>query len=415
MPTVRSGLMKVAVVAEYYPRPSHPGLGIWAHRQALAVRAKGIDVEVIALERPIPPLHALRSLTPRGGGPDLGPLREWFEAVRKQPRDTTLDGVRVHYARFVSPPRPISYGAWGRWASPAVAHALDDLVRSGPFDLLHAHYAVPAGDACRRWMARRGVSLPLVVSVHGGDLTYAAPRSQTGLRTVAATLREADAVLVNSELTRDGVEDLIGPRRRLQVVHLGADVIAKQAEPYPNPTLATVANLEPRKSHADVIRALSALRDRHPALRYVVVGAGPGRRELERLAASLEVANRVEFRGALSHEETLAELARCHLHVMASYDELFGVAHIEAMGAGVPAVGGAGTGAEDIARAGEGIVLVRPGDVDALVKVIDELIGDPKRRRALGEAARKTVADHFSWERNGELTAAVYREVSESS
>src|SRR5438093_7504627 len=99
--------MRVAVVAEYYPRPGHPGLGIWAHRQAVAVRAKGIEVEVIALERPIPPLYALRSLTPRRGGPDLAALREWFQAVRKQPRDTTLDGVHVRYARFFSPPRPI--------------------------------------------------------------------------------------------------------------------------------------------------------------------------------------------------------------------------------------------------------------------------------------------------------------------
>jgi teichuronic acid biosynthesis glycosyltransferase TuaC len=407
--------MRVAVVAEYYPRPSHPGLGIWAHRQALAARAQGIDVEVIALERPVPPLHALRSLAPGGGGLDAGPLREWLRGVKEQPRDATLDGVHVRYVRFFSPPRPISYGRWGRWAGPAVGHALDELSRAGSLDLLHAHYAVPAGDACRRWMGRRGVGLPLVVSVHGGDLTYAAPRSRTGRETVASTLRAANAVMVNSELTRQGVEDLIGHRPGLHVVHLGADVIDDHPEPHPEPTLVTVANLERRKSQGDVIRALPALGERHPRLRYILVGKGAERRELERLAASLGVENRVEFRGALTHEQTVAELARCHLHVMASYDEPFGVAHIEAMGAGVPAIGGKGTGAEDIARAGDGIVLVEPGDSDALARVIDELLSDPERRRALGKAARKTVAEHFSWERNGELTAAVYRESMKSS
>ncbi len=48
--------MRVAVVAEYYPRPSDPAWGIWAHRQALAVRDLGVDVRVLALERPLPPL-----------------------------------------------------------------------------------------------------------------------------------------------------------------------------------------------------------------------------------------------------------------------------------------------------------------------------------------------------------------------
>src|SRR5207244_705505 len=64
------GPLRVVVVAEYYPRPSHPGWGIWAHRQALAVREHGVDVRVLALARPLPPLHALRALGLRGGRPD---------------------------------------------------------------------------------------------------------------------------------------------------------------------------------------------------------------------------------------------------------------------------------------------------------------------------------------------------------
>jgi glycosyltransferase involved in cell wall biosynthesis len=49
------------------------------------------------------------------------------------------------------------------------------------------------------------------------------------------------------------------------------------------------------------------------------------------------------------------------------------------------------------------------------VRAIDGLIGDPAERDRLGWAGRRTVAEHFTWERNGELTTAVYREALERS
>ena len=123
------------------------------------------------------------------------------------------------------------------------------------------------------------------------------------------------------------------------------------------------------------------------------------------------MAGRVEFLGALPHERAMREMARCHVHVLASRDEPFGVAHIEAMGAGLVAIAGAGTGAEDIAGAGEGCVLLPPGDDMVLAREIDRLVGDEGELRRLAEAARATVAAHFSWERNGERTAALYRDL----
>jgi glycosyltransferase involved in cell wall biosynthesis len=402
-----SAARRVAVVAEYYPRPDRPGLGIWAHRQARAVRERGIDARVLVLERPLPPLLAFKALSPTGGRPTLSPLREWAATVWDPPRDMVLDGVPVRYVRFVSPPRPLSYASWGWWAARPVGRALSDLHEKWPFDLVHAHYAVPAGDAALRWL-RRSRKLPLVVSVHGGDLFYTAARSERGRRVVSRVFAAADAILANSELTRRGVEELGGTGETIRVAHPGADpveaVVSRRAEP----TLVTVAHLEAHKGQGDVIRALSALRGRHPSLRYLLVGGGPDRQKLELLARELGVGERVEFTGALSHERALAELVRCHVHVMPSSIDAFGVAHIEAMAAGLPTVAGAGTGAEDVARAGEGMVLVRPGDVSEITRALDGLLSDHRRLQSLGEAARRTVREHFSWERCGELITASY-------
>jgi teichuronic acid biosynthesis glycosyltransferase TuaC len=398
---VRARPLRVAVVAEYYPRPSDPALGVWAHRQALAVQQHGVEVRVLALERPLPPLGTLRR------GP--GAVRDWARAARSVPRVTELDGVPVRYVRFVSPPRPLAYETWGRWAAPALGRALERIRRDWPFDLVHAHYAVPAGDAVVRWMDRRG-RLPLVVSVHGGDLSFKARRPGAWADAVKTTLRSADAVVSNSEVTRRGVEELAGPVP-VQTIHLGADSPAAPPRRREGPTLVTVAHLVPHKSQSVAIRAVAALRDRHPQLRYVLIGKGPEREALEQLADRLGVADRVEFLGPLPHERALEEMARGHVHVMASSHEPFGVAHIEAMAAGLVAIGGARTGAEDIADAGEGIVLVPPGDDTALAREIDRLISDPAERERLAEAARATVAANFTWERNGERTAALYGEL----
>jgi len=378
--------MKVAVVAEYYPRADDPASGIWAHRQAVAVRDLGAEVRVLVLHRPLPPLAAVRSR-------DVGAL---MRAVHQPPR-AVLDGIEIRYVRYVSPPRPWSYGAWGLWAAPAVALALRGLRREFAFDLVHAHYAVPAGDAVRR--VAPGV--PLVVSVHGGDV-YATDAGVVGGRAVRATLAHARIVLANSAGTARRCEER--GARATRVVHLGADV--------PD-GVAGVGHLVPSKRHADVIAAVGRLAPRHPDLRYVIVGDGPERERLRALARREGVADRVELRGALAPARA-AEVARAAtLFVLPSIDEAFGVAYVEAMAGGVPAVGCRGEdGPEEIAAAGGGMVLVPAGDVDALAAEIGALLSDPERRAKLGREAAATVRAAFTWERCGADTLAAYRSVT---
>ena len=386
--------MKVAVVAEYYPRAADPVLGVWAHRQALAARDAGAEVEVLVLHRPVPSRAAVRSRSP---GALLAPLR--------QPLRVRLDGLPVTYAPFVAPPRPRSYGAWGAWAAPTAAVALRGLRRRFPFDLVHAHYAAPAGDAVRR--ARLGV--PTVVSVHGGDVLSVAETSAAGRASVTNALAAARLVLANSRGIAERCRAL--GARETRVVHLGTDVPCAPA-PHARPDrLVTVGHLVARKRHADVLRALWLLRDAHPDLHWVVVGDGPERPALERLAGELGLADRVELRGQLPPEAALAAARAGGLFVLPSVDEAFGVAYVEAMAAGVPAVGCRGEhGPEEIAAVGDGIRLVPPGDPEALAAELRALLEDPAWRRELGQAARETVRTAFTWEGCGRATVAAYED-----
>jgi len=385
--------MRVAIVAEYYPRAGDPTLGIWAHHQARAARDAGADVRVLVLHRPLPPLSALR-----------GPVRDalgsaWAAAA--QPTSATIDGIRVDYVRYLSPPRGRSYSTWGAWAAPLLRRALTRLRSQFPFDLVHAHYAVPAGDAVRR--AAPGV--PLVVSVHGGDVLGAHRNSAA----VSVALVHARLVLANSAGTARRCQDR--GARRLRVVHLGTDPPPLAAPMPATPTLVTVANLIARKCVADVLEALALLGAAHPRLRYVVVGDGPERAALATLAASLGVADRVTFTGRLAPAAAVQAARGASLFVLPSVDEAFGVAYVEAMGAGVPAIGcRTEDGPEEIAAAGGGIELVPARDPRALAAVIDGLLSDPGRLQSLRAAARETVCRSFTWERCGAETIAAYQE-----
>jgi glycosyltransferase involved in cell wall biosynthesis len=387
--------VKVAVVAEFYPRQGDPVLGVWAHRQALAARDAGAEVRVLVLHRMVPPRAAVAA-GPAG-------LRRAMLSLARQPLNESRDGLQVSYLPYLSPPRSRAYAGWGAWAAPGLAMALRRLRRSFPFDIVHAHNAVPAGDAVRR--ARLGV--PLIVSVHGGDVLYTATRGAAGQAAVERGLGAARVVLANSQ----GIAEMARARGAgdTRVVHLGADLPERASPRESPPALVTVAHLVSRKRHADVMRALAVLSDRHPTLRYVIVGDGPERVALAGLASRLGVAERVELRGQLAPADAVEAARRGTLFVMPSTDEAFGVAYIEAMAGGVPAIGCRGEpGPEEIAAAGDGFTLVPPGDIERLTQRIDELLVDPDRLREAGRRARATVSRYFTWERCGIETVAAY-------
>lgn len=390
--------MKVAVVAEFYPRAHDPVLGIWTHRQALAARDAGAEVEVLVLHRPVPSMAAIKS------GPRAA-LAE-FRTLARQPKRTSLDGIPITYVRFVAPNRARSYGEWGRYAAKPLGRALRKLQSRFDFDLIHAHNAVPAADAVRR----AGLDTPLITSVHGGDVFHTAVLQPAWAGNVSAGFNASDLVLANSSGIRTATRRLTTSPVEVQL--LGADVPESPARPPREHTLITVAHLIPRKRHADVLRAMWVLRNRWPNLRYVIVGDGPARADLEGLAAELDLTDRVEFRGQLPHPQALEAIDGATLAVMPSVDEAYGVAYVEAMARGVPTIAALGEpGPLDLADLGSGIQLAAPGDVEHLSRVISRLLSDPAERARLGKLGRRVMQERCSWEVVGRQTVRAYERV----
>ncbi len=381
--------MRVLVVAEWYPSPADSVHGIWAHRQALASQAAGAQVRVLALRRPVPPLSVARA------GPAA--VARWAKTIPSTLQPTQLDGLEIQPVPFLAPPRPWSYGSWGAWIAPALRHAL----ARERYDLIHAHNVLPTGEA----VARSAGGVPFVVSTHGPDIIHVARRSSRAARATSKTLRSAALVIANSHWAAERCRQLAGVATRCEVVHLGAAVPPLRPQQHSRPTIVTVAHLQERKRHAVVMRALASMQiSQRPD--YVIVGDGEMRKPLERLRDELGLRDSVRFLGQLPHEQALTEMWRAHVCVMPSVEEPFGVAYVEAMAGGVPAIGCEDEGGpQDIAAAGAGMVLVPPDNHLALAGAIERCMCECDQ---LGAAARETVQRCFTWERCGQLTVAAY-------
>ena len=395
--------LRVAVVAEYYPRPSDPALGVWAHRQALAVREHGVEVRVLALDRPLPPLGAVRG----------GPGRAAGVAARcaSVPRSAELDGIPVRYVRFVSPPRPLSYATWGRWAARPLARALDELDARVALRR-RARALRGAGGRCRAALDATGPGRPpLVVSVHGGDLSFNArrPREVAG----GGGLDPARGGRGGLEQPRSrgaAIEELAGPLFRLETIHLGADIPAAPPARRDEPTLVTVGHLVPHKGQAAVIRALrgaagpssaAAVRGdregtRARGARAAGGAAGRGRPGRVPRARCRTSAHWRRWRAATS--------TRCPARTSRSASPtsrrwLRGWSRSAAPG----------RARRTSPTRGRGSCSCRRATTRRSPRQIDRLVADSGERERLSQAARATVAANFTWERNGERTAALYR------
>jgi phosphatidylinositol alpha-1,6-mannosyltransferase len=168
--------------------------------------------------------------------------------------------------------------------------------------------------------------------------------------------------------------------------------------------LLTVARLAAHKGIDTVLHVLAALRHEHPSLRYAVVGSGPKLAELEALAGSLGVADRVRFLTNVPDADlpALYNSAEIYLGVsrpVALMVEGFGISLSEASASGIPVIGGSSGGIPDAVRDGETGLLVDAATPEPVIDAVRLLLGDQELARRLGAQGRKAVETFYNWNR----------------
>jgi glycosyltransferase involved in cell wall biosynthesis len=207
--------------------------------------------------------------------------------------------------------------------------------------------------------------------------------------------------LAISESTRDDLARRGIDRDRIRVVRCGLTQedygVTVPPERREEPAVVFLGRLRKYKGAQHAIRALAIVRRDVPDARLDVVGDGPYRGALERLAASLGLARHVRFLGALPHAAKVEALNRAQVGVMPSPKEGWGLTVIEANACGVPVVASRSPGLVESVREGETGLLVPHADAVALAAGVLRLLRDRALRLRMAAAA-VAWAHTFDWE-----------------
>jgi glycosyltransferase involved in cell wall biosynthesis len=216
--------------------------------------------------------------------------------------------------------------------------------------------------------------------------------------------------LAISESTRNDLVRRGIPRDRVAVVRCGLDhsryAVTVPPETRAHPIVLFVGRLRKYKGAQYLIRAFPDILRSVPEARLNIVGDGPYRANLERLATSLKIGDRIGFLGALSHRDKVDALNQAQVAAAPSPKEGWGLTVIEANACGTPVVASRSPGLVESVRDGETGILVPHGDVAALAGAITGLLQDRARRLAMAEAGVRW-ARGFTWERCYEDSRAV--------
>jgi rhamnosyl/mannosyltransferase len=179
------------------------------------------------------------------------------------------------------------------------------------------------------------------------------------------------------------------------------------------PTILFVGRLVAYKGVAVLIRAMQGLE-----ADLAILGDGPERAVLERLARTVGVADRVRFLGELPDDDLVAWYHACDLFVLPSVtrQETFGMVLLEAMACGKPVVSTElGTGTSWVNQHERTGLVVRPGDSTDLHHALARLVADPDLRVRFGSCARARVLEHFTSEIVCDTTRSLYQDLTHAS
>jgi phosphatidylinositol alpha-1,6-mannosyltransferase len=173
---------------------------------------------------------------------------------------------------------------------------------------------------------------------------------------------------------------------------------------YKDQIILSVGNLVPRKGHDMVIQALPKLRQSVPDVTYLIVGQGSYRIQLENLALSLGVRDRVIFGGCVSTQDLPDIYALSDVFVMPSREQLeacdvegFGLVFLEASACAKPVVGGRSGGIPDAISDGVTGLLVNPHDPEDIANALGQLLTNNDLAIRLGQQGRSWVIKYFDW------------------
>ena len=226
------------------------------------------------------------------------------------------------------------------------------------------------------------------------------------------SLNKADYVIANSQFTKNLVIKLGLKSENIKIINPGCNYPIEISNEYKEfaksvygnsfPRLITVSRLDGRKSHQNILMTIKNLLPKFPNLKYVSIGDGDERKNLENLKKELGLDKEVSFVFKSNEQEKVALLEQSNLFVMPSIVykksiEGFGITYIEAACYGKPSIGGIFGGEADAIIEGKTGYLCNGNDLNALYETLLKTL-ENENYKQLGSNALD-FSKNFNWEK----------------
>lgn len=287
----------------------------------------------------------------------------------KQPVRLALLSENIHFHEVNVPEYPLfHYQPYEL----ALSSKLVDMVKLHQIDLLHVHYAIPhayAGYMAKKMLAEEGISIPMVTTLHGTDITLVGshPFYKSA---VTFSINKSDVVTSVSESLKQDTLRLFDIKKEIDVVPNFIDVtkydngftdcqrslMATEDEKI----ITHVSNFRAVKRISDVVRIFNEIQKEIPA-KLMMVGEGPEREPAEQLCEELGLSDKVIFLGNSNEVDKI--LCFSDLFLLPSETESFGLAALEAMISSVPVISSNTGGIPEVNVHGVSGYLSNVGDI----------------------------------------------------
>lgn len=255
----------------------------------------------------------------------------------------------------------------------------------------------------------------VVSTTHGHEVWWAMlPGFRQTLRRIG---RRADHVTYITDYTRERLERALPADRMARLspgvtpeafAQVSDDAVANLRARWglgDDPVVVSVSRLVARKGHDTLVAAWPQVLRHHPRARLVIGGRGPYSERLQRLVTQHDVADSVTLAGFVPDDDLAALYRTAQVFAMPARSRLaglevegLGIVYLEAAAAGLPVITGTSGGAPEAVRDGETGYVVDGTDPTAVAWQIVDLLDDPARAAAMGEAGRTWIADQWTWD-----------------
>lgn len=386
--------MRVCMATTGFPRWPGDGECSFIWEAARHIASKGVDVCVVAMHSPGAKTREYMSnvevLRPKYMWPEKweGLRREGAAGIPATWRKHPL--IRVQILPFV------------------FFHSLTITKVAYRCDIIHAHWTLSAANAC---LGKRLHQKPILVTLQGSDI-FQVPKQPIGAWLTRRILSCVDSITALSRALVRAVSELGFSPSNISVIPNGVNT--KEFFPIsPNDReniVLYVGSLIERKGVKYLISAMRDVFRRFPEFRLIVVGNGPERLELSKLADDMGIGEKVIFIGFQSHKEVRRWMQHARLLALPSLEEAQGVVLLEAMACGTPVVASCVGGIPDVITPDVGM-LVPPANAEAISSAIQNILGNPDLWYFMSQMARKRAVNYYDWNIIADQYIEIYKKL----